>query len=95
MPRFVRMLKQRYRHITIYDRNEEKNSPPSTVAIPAHPKVVDVEADFGLKGNRETIFLSSLKGHYFYNYDSDPQSMDEAAIAYLFRQIVASAEKLV
>ena len=63
--------------------------------IPSHPKVADVEADFGLKGNRETIFLSSLKGHYFYNYDSDPQSMDEAAIAYLFRQIVASAEKLV
>jgi len=95
MPRFVRDLKLRFRHITIYDRNEEKNSPPSTVSIPAHPKVADVDAEFALKGNWETIFISSLKGNYFFNYNSDPKSINESAMNLLFRRILTSVEELV
>jgi len=95
MPRFVRALKLRFRHITIYDRNEEANRPPSTALIPSHPEVADVDAVFGLEGNWETIFLSSQRGHHFFNYDSDPKKIDEAAMEFLFRRIVAAVEKLV
>jgi hypothetical protein len=94
MPRFVQALNQRYRHVIIYDRNEEANRPPSTARIPPHPKVADVDAIFGLSGSRETITLRSRNGHRFFNYDSDPKRIDEAATEFLFRQIVASVETL-
>ncbi len=94
MPRFIQVVKLQYRHITIYDRNEEANRPPSSAPIPSHPQVADVDAVFGLKGDWETITLRSQRGHHFFNYDSDPGRIDEAAMELLFRQIVAAVEKL-
>jgi hypothetical protein len=94
MPRFVHALKLRYWQITIYDRNEEANRPPSTARIPPHPKVADIDAIFSLSGTRETITLRSRIGHRFFNYDSDPSRINEAATELLFRQIVASVETL-
>ncbi len=94
MPQFVQALKLRYHQITIYDRNEEANRPPSTALIPSHPEVADVDAEFGLEGDRETIFLRSQKGHYFFNYDSDPKRIKDAAMELLFRQIIIAVGKL-
>jgi hypothetical protein len=95
MPQFVQALNLRYPNVTIYDRNEEANRPPATARIPSHPKVADVDVVFGLKGNWETIFLSSQKGHQFFNYDSGPGKIDQAAIKFLFRQIVVAVETIV
>lgn len=94
MPRFVQALKLRYPQITIYDRNEEANRPPSNAPIPSHPKVADIEVVFTRSGARETATIRNRKEHRFFNYVSDPKAGDDQGLNMLLKQMVQAVEAL-
>jgi hypothetical protein len=94
MPRFVQLLKAEYPAVIIYDRNEERDSPPSNAPIPRHPEVSDVDAVFSLSSAIETATIRSFKGHKFFNYAADPEQIKPAALGLLVKQMVHSVGEL-
>jgi len=94
MPRFVQLLKTECPAVIIYDRNEERNSPPSNAPIPRHPKVSDVDVVFSLSGNKETATIRSFKGHKFFNYAADLEQTKQVAMVILIKQMVHSVREL-
>jgi hypothetical protein len=93
-PRFVQFLKSEYPAVIVYDRDEERNSPPSNAPIPSHPKVSDVDAVFSRSGTVETATIRSFKGHRFFNYSADPEQIEPTALYLLIKQMVQSVREL-
>ena len=94
MAQFVDGVKLKYRGVTIYDRNEEANRPPSSALIPSHPKVADIEAVFALSGARETATMRNRKGHRFFNYVSDPKAGDYRELDLVLKRMVHALEEM-
>lgn len=94
-PRFVQLLKSEYPAVIIYDRDEERNSPPSNAPIPSHPKVSDVDAVFSRSSAVETATIRSFKGHRFFNYSAAPEQIEPTALYLIIKRMVQSVRELV
>lgn len=94
-PRFLQFLKSEYPAVIIYDRDEERNSPPSNAPIPSHPKVSDVDVVFSRSGAVETVFIRSFNGHKYFNYSADPEQIEPTALYLIIKQMVQSVRELV
>ncbi len=91
---FVQILKTKFPTVIIYDRNKERDSPPSTAPIPRHPQVSDLDAVFSLSGAMETVTIRCGREHRFFNYPADPEQIDPVAQHLLLNRMVGSVREL-
>ncbi len=94
LPHFVRTLKAGFPAVTIYDRNEERDRPPSNAPIPRHPQVSDLDAVFSLSGTMETVTIRCGRKHRFFNYPASPEQTESLAQRLLLNQMVHSVREL-
>lgn len=93
-PRFVDAVGRHYRGIAIYDREEEKNRPPSDAPIPAHPEVADIDAVFVSSGRLETLTIKSIAGHRCFNYEPEFVLAGQTRRDILLRQVLQGIQDL-